>query len=219
MTRSATLWRLRHIAYLALPLGAAGCGPATYGTGQAPEVAIFNEMSGGLLSRKEKPKIDYQPRAPLVLPSSTEQLPPPVESAQTANPDWPVDRDAEVAKATARAEDDDPFNDVNQAEYRRLKPLGAVFAGRGGPSAPTNSANQDNGKSDYYSEIVNGKSRREEFRKALADSKGYGRTTERRYLTDPPLAYRQAEGGEPGEPPPQPTRKKRNFFSRLFSPD
>ena len=64
----------------------------TYGTGENPEMAIFREMTGGLGAQK-KEQIDYQPRAPLVMPPSTEALPPPAETASVGNADWPADPD------------------------------------------------------------------------------------------------------------------------------
>jgi len=212
MTRSLLWGRFRPLPLLALPIALAGCHPATYGTGESPEVAMFREMSGGFLNKNEKKEpIDYHARAPLVLPSSAEQLPPPAESAQAATPDWPVDRNQLAAEADARQNDGDPRNDINQAEYRRLKPLQGVF-----PQAQQEQVfvAGDAGKEDYYSTVVHGRAQREEFAKALADSKGFTRT-ERRFLTDPPLTYREpvaaADGTiTPVEPP------KGNFLTRWW---
>ena len=49
----------------------------------------------------------------------------------------------------------------------------------------------------------------------MADAKGYGRTEERRYLTDPPIAYREPAATAPArveevEP------KKGNVLTRWF---
>jgi hypothetical protein len=216
MTRSAPFARFWHIALLVLPLPLAGCNLAsTYGTGQAPEMAMLHEVSGGLLDRnKKKTPIDYQARAPLVMPptASASALPPPAESAAAVSPDWPVDREQLTAEADARAEDDDPRNDINQAEYRRLKPLTGVLR----HSNPDEDfVADDEGKSDYYNTVVHAKAQRDQFAKALADSKGYGRTTERRYLTDPPIAYREPVAADDGtvtavEP------EKGNFLTRWW---
>jgi hypothetical protein len=68
----------------------AGCGPSTYGTGEVPEFAILREVTGGLGAPKKKP-IEYQPRAPLVMPPSAAQLPAPVEpAAEAADVQWPA---------------------------------------------------------------------------------------------------------------------------------
>lgn len=218
---SRSLWL---IAGLAVPPVLAGCSmTSTYGTGQAPEMALFREVSGGLLNKNEKKEpIEYQPRAPLVLPPSATaeaaQLPPPAETASSASPDWPVSPDDVVADVDARNEDDNPFNDVSQAEYRRLRPLSGVFPEQATVDRPT--YDQDSGKTEYYNSIVRSNRQRDEFRQALADAKGYGsRGGERRYLTDPPLTYREPVAEAPGEAAVIPPKKKRGFFGRLFPGD
>ena len=210
MTRSAISGPFWPSVLLILPIVLGGCGTATYGTGQAPEMALFREVTGGLLDKKEKKEpIEYQPRAPLVLPPSAGQLPPPMESGSTASPDWPVDRNQLVAEADARANDDDPRNDISQAEYRRLKPLQGVF-----PRQPNVTVAEDGGKNEYYRNIVHGKAQRQAFQQAVAESKGYGRT-ERRYLTDPPTVYRQPDPTAPMETASAP-QKKGNFLTRWW---
>ena len=154
----------------------AGCSPRTYGTGQAPEMALFREVTGGLMSREKKQPIQYQPRAPLVMPPSPGQLPEPVQTADAASADWPLDPDQ-----TAEAAASDEFDP--QAEYKRLKPLAGVMPRREGQETRP----EENIQPAY--DIVGDKQKREQFAKALAESKGYGRT-ERKYLTDPPTAYR-----------------------------
>lgn len=166
-----------------------GCSPtATYGTGEAPEVAMFREMTGGLLSRgKEKEPINYQPRAPLVMPPSSGELPPPAEPAEVAAPDWPVDPSQRVASVEEREED--PRYGGSQAEYRRLKPLAGAFPDRPDLEEPSESP---------YDIVHHNKQRRQQFRSALAEARGVGRS-ERRYLTDPPNAYRKPATTAPAE--------------------
>jgi len=216
MRRSPVFWFFG--AALLLPLG--GCGMSTYGTGEVPEMALFREMSGGILSKNETKKepIEYQPRAPLVMPPAAEtaaaQLPAPMETASAASPDWPMSLEDRVGDATERAEDDNPYNDVNQAEYRRLRPLAGVFPDQG--SRPTYELDES-GKTEYYNSIVHNRRQGEEFKKALAESKGYG-GTDRRYLTDPPLAYREAvPSAATGEEAAIPKKKKGNFLTRWWS--
>jgi len=221
MTRIATAGPLLSSALLlALPLALGGCGmgTSTYGTGEMPEVAMFREMTGGLMNKNQKKEpIEYQPRAPLVLPPATEtaaaELPPPVESAAAAAPDWPVDREQLKAEADARANDGDPKNDINQAEYNRLKPLGGIFHPRGQPEQTF--VAEDEGKADYYNTVVHGKAQRQQFAAAVADSKGYGNTSERRYLTDPPLTYRAPDSNVPADYV-APPHKKGNVLTRWW---
>jgi hypothetical protein len=209
----ALVWSFA-VPALLLPLG--GCGMTTYGTGQVPEMAMFREVSGGFLNRNEKKEpIEYQPRAPLVMPPATEtagaQLPDPVQTASAASPDWPQSLEDRIGDADARAEDDDPRNDVNQAEYRRLKPLAGVFSNAG--ARPTYELDES-GRTEYYKIVHSKQKQGKEFKQALAEMKGYGRT-ERRYLTDPPMTYREPVATEPGTEPVVP-KKKKNFLARWF---
>jgi hypothetical protein len=210
MTVSAIFGRLRSPALLILPITLAGCAQtSTYGTGEMPEIAMFREVTGGLLNKEEKEPIEYQPRAPLVMPPAAgQQLPPPVDSASAASPDWPIDPDERTAAVDARNSDDNPLNDINQAEYRRLKPLVGVF-----PGSATSPTVDESGKDEYYNNIVHGRRQREAFQQALADEKGYGRTQERRFLTDPPLTYRQPAATAPME---EVQGQKGNFLTRWW---
>lgn len=191
----------------------AGCSTSTYGTGEMPEMALFREMGGGLLNKNKKEEpVDYQPRAPLVMPPAAgQQLPEPMETASAASPDWPVSPEERLGSAPA--DDGNPRNDITQAEYRRLKPLAGVFPDQSG--RPTYELDES-GKTEYYNSIVRGNRQRDEFKKALAESKGYGRT-ERRFLTDPPLAFREpvatASAGEAAVPK---KKKKGNFLTRWW---
>jgi hypothetical protein len=179
------------MAALLATTGLAGCmKTATYGTGQAPEVALFREMTGGLLSREEKAPIQYQARAPLVAPPSTATLPPPVASAAVASAEWPVDPDQQSSGAVPYG-DDLPRDDINQAEYRRLKPLAGVL-----PAAQTDVSWSEENQPAYA--IVGNKKQREAFDQALADAKGFDRK-ERLYLTDPPVTYREPAPTAPTE--------------------
>jgi hypothetical protein len=105
-----------------------------------------------------------------------------------------------------------------QSEYERLRPLAGAFPEQEPRSRRP--AGEDFGKQDYYDTIVHGRSQREEFSKALAESKGFGRT-DRRYLTDPPLAYREpvatAPTGEAALEEGVQKKKKGNFLTRWWS--
>jgi hypothetical protein len=193
-------------ALLLLAAGLGGCSK-TYGTGESPEMQLFSEMTGGLLNREEKEPIDYNPRAPLVMPPTAGALPPPVETAAAANANWPLDPD-EVSAGPNIAEDDNPQNDISQAEYRRLRPLAGAFAR---PRYEWDNNNMD----DEAREIIHSREQQAAVRRAMNEAEGFTRT-ERRFLTDPPLDYREpaptAPTGEAAAP------KKRNFLARWLSP-
>jgi hypothetical protein len=73
-------------------------------------------LSTAALSKKEEPKL--QPRAPLVMPPSTQRLPEPgsapapAAATAAANPAWPKDKDQERAVAAVQKKS-------QQAEYCR----------------------------------------------------------------------------------------------------
>lgn len=175
------------VAILLAPVWLAACSPGrTYGTGQAPEVAMFREMSGGLFGGEKKKPIEYQPRAPLVVPPDSDQLPPPAEGAVATAQNWPADPSERVV-ARAGADREDERSGASQAEYRRLKPLVGVL-----PETP------DDGWSASPYEIVRHKKQSQEFRKKLAEANGYGQG-ERRMLVDPPQTYRTPAATAPAK--------------------
>jgi hypothetical protein len=210
-------------AALLAPVLLAGCAmTSTYGTGHSPEVAMFSEMTGGLLDKNEKKEpIEYQPRAPLVMPpagdpttvaSLSAPLPPPMETASAVSADWPMDPSERIGASSGSAT---AYN--MQSEYERLRPLADAFPEQERRAPPRG---EDFGKQDYYDTIVNSRSQREEFSKALAESKGFSRT-ERRFLTDPPLTYREpvatAPTGEVALEEGVKKKKKGNFLTRWWT--
>ncbi len=198
------------LAVMAAPLALGGCAmTSTYGTGELPEVALLHEVTGGLISKKKQPHIDYGPRAPLVMPPNDE-LPPPAEAASATDPNWPTDPNQPTALASASAEDD-LSGAASREEYKKLRPLAGLLASNAGPATPNNDTDQE--RQATYDFINHAHQQHEAFGKALADANGYN-TTERKYLTDPPLAYEQPAGSAPTEF--QGIGKKRSFWQRLF---
>jgi hypothetical protein len=93
-------------------------------------------LSTAALSKKEEPKL--QPRAPLVMPPSTQRLPEPGQaqpaSAAVADPAWPKDRDQErVATAKQKAAAQAEYcRDGNWKERAMDGPQGGATVGPGG---------------------------------------------------------------------------------------
>lgn len=200
------------------PLLLGGCAQtATYGTGQVPEMALFHEMTGGLLSRNDKKApIDYQPRAPLVMPPDGSQLPPPTETASAdSGGDWPIDPDKGGTTALASAEQTDkegnPENAATPEEYRRLRPLAGVFPTQHQQTQPNNDVAQL--RNSTYDFIHTAQGQHNTFSKALNDKDGFSET-DRRYLTEPPLAYRQPADTAPAEY--KGIGKEKGFWRRFF---
>lgn len=205
MRLSATSGAACAAALLALP-GLGGCvQTATYGTGESPEMAIVRELTGGVMGGK-KEAVVYQPRAPLVLPPSGEQLPPPAPAVEVAVAQWPDDPD-QGPEAARQYGDENPSDDISSEDYRRLKPLGR-FA-----RAPT--AARDRDRDRPADDLRNSRQQRKEFQAALNEAEGIRR--ERRYLTDPPDTVREPAATAPQQFEEIEPAKKKGFFRRLFT--
>lgn len=190
---------------LAAAAGLGGCAStATYGTGEMPEMAILREVTGGLGAPEEAP-IEYKPRAPLVMPPSAGQLPPPVETASVVDEQWPEDPDQRAPGNKFAEMDDRPFDDINPEEARRLSPLAALNRRQ---------AVEENYKRPALDLIVN-REQRETFRAAVDEAEGVG-VTERRYLTDPPDVVREPAATAPTEFADI-EKKRGNFLTRMLT--
>lgn len=174
-------------------LALAGCGGTTYGTGTPAEQQLLEDVTGALsLAPKNKQNISYAPRPGIVKPPSTEVLPPPQDDVAEANPAWPESPEERLARIRAEATE----NQNNQF-YR------------------SNVVRDVNYSDDKVGPAVSPLSRAEqkaeiERRKALARQ---GSPNTRRYLSEPPVDYRQpaasAPVGELGEDEAKKERKRR----------
>lgn len=176
---------------------------ANYGTGESPEVAIFREMTGGMLSPKKEPVV-HKPRAPLVLPPSAAQLPPPAAAPQVASAQWPDDPDKRTRGRKVSAEN--PRDEVTQDDYRRLKPLAAAARASGGASSASDP------DLDGMSAVARAQKERKAFQSGLNDANGF--SGERRYLTDPPESVREPAPTAPQVVEP---KKRGNALTRMFT--
>lgn len=179
------------IAAAAMMLSACGISTATYGTGKAPELAMFTELGAsvpGLGSNKKGEQIDYKPRSPLVMPPQTDLAAPgaaPTVTASTAETDWPDDPDQRPDKVYSSA--------IDQAYLDRLKPYAKIKE----PEPEVQPMLDEEGRissKDFYRNQKN----YNKFSGELAELKGVGKT-ERVYLTDPPEEYRIPADSAPTE--------------------
>lgn len=154
----------------------------TYGTGTSPGMQTLQDITGiAMIAGKKKDPIDYEPRPDLVAPPSTADLPPPQsDTATTTAANWPNDPDLAKAKASAAAASAD--QDPNQYYVASAAP----------PSAPTI---EQTSKDLTPAQLA-------EVRKAFAAAHG-GVSVDangnpiRKYLTDPPVEYRQPDPTQP----------------------
>jgi hypothetical protein len=196
-------------AALAAATALGGCmSTANYGTGESPEVAIFREMTGGVLSPKKEPVV-YRPRAPLVLPPSAGQLPAPAPPPEVASAQWPDDPDKRAEGVKVFAEN--PRDEVARGEYQRLKPLSGAAPG---PRIARRATNNDPDFQPQY-DMVGKKQQRDSFKAAINDAEGF--SSERRFLTDPPETVRAPAPTAPQKFEEIDKKKDGNFFTRMFT--
>jgi hypothetical protein len=184
----------------ALLLGACG-SMTTYGTGKSAAAQTFEDLGGVLAlgsSKKGEEPIDYSPRAPIVEPPAvTASLPPPEgETVVATAGDWPKDPDEEYKKLQKRVEE---LAASGQTAKFTL-PEGAE------PIAPSNEPKRI-GPDDRTSveklrdeKKVDSKKQKEMFADAKMAKVGSfdqeGRPI-RRYLTEPPVVYREPDPESP----------------------
>src|SRR5690606_20102526 len=112
---TARISRRIRVGMAALVTGAALLGGCADGIEINRPLLDSVGLSTAALSKKEEPKL--QPRAPLVMPPSTQRLPepgqaPPPAAVATADPAWPKDKDQERVVAAAEKKS-------RQAQYCR----------------------------------------------------------------------------------------------------
>jgi hypothetical protein len=169
---------------LLLSAFAAGCvSSPTYGTDKTANEQLFNDVSGMFaLGGEKKAPIDYKPRPDLVRPSSTATLPPPQQSvASVENGQWPESPEQRRARirATATANQDNPsfrpevVPDIDPAGRSRapVDPNARRF------ERPTNGTEPG------------AMQKRAQFNTRMAEQR-QGSPSSRKYLSEPPLAYR-----------------------------
>ena len=183
--------------------GLAGCSGTTYGTGISPEEQTIKDvMSLASLGSEEKPPIDYKPRGGIVAPPST-NLPPPVDSstktaAVTAeDPNWPKDPD-EAQRKKAEA----------QAQAAANSPIPNFILPKGVTS-------YDVASTESTAETrAQGQKAWEAMHKGKAGSYDANGQPTRKYLTEPPVDYREPDPNQPMTAPPKTPFKL--DFSKLW---
>lgn len=179
------------VSLVASSFALAGCvSSPTYGTGKSATTQLAEDLTGVLsLAPKKREAIAYQPRPDLVKPApgADKTLPAPQQTlASRENPDWPESPEQKRArlKAEIAANQDDPSYDspIEGATATAATGRRQVNADIDSPRA------HDSGRreGDQY----NSARQREAFNRKLAEQR-QGSPTTRRYLSDPPLVYRE----------------------------
>ena len=201
-------------------LSLGGCLGPTYGTGKSQGETLFDDLNNFVaLGDTEKPQIAYTPRPDLVKPENTKVLPPPA--------------------ATRNTVDDPNFPESPEARTRRLQ--AAAYQGEGPLPASVANARKEGVTQDYLDRTTRGQGRyssqtehgagilspqelrsRKELIQARLKDQRQGSATDRKYLSEPPIAYRQpaatAPVGDPGEDEETKARRlkgNRGLFERI----
>lgn len=203
--------RIFAFATVLASLGLAGCvSDPTYGTGKSASSTLLDDMSsiGSFGPKKRGSGIEYKPRPDLVKPvaGQRESLPQPQESvARAGDPSWP-----------------------ESPEQRRMRLRGEIEANRDNPNFVSPIApDGPSGTAPRDQKLLSGSSRREEYaaRDSVADpavaaaakqaaiDRAGGSATQRKYLSEPPVNYRQpaasASTGDLGEDEAKKERRRK----------
>ncbi|WP_027169969.1 hypothetical protein [Mesorhizobium sp. WSM3224] len=177
---------------VASAIAMSGCvSSPTYGTDKTAAAQLFDDVSAAAsITPKRKDPIDYKPRPELVKPApgQKENLPPPQQSIETASADWPESPEARRARirADATAHQNDPNYQPEAVEDIQTDPVAVKKAlAESGSSHPPRWTPEDSSAT-----------RKAQIQRSLAEQK-QGDPTVRKYLSEPPLAYRQAAGTAP----------------------
>ena len=165
-----------------------GCvASPTYGTHKTANQQLLEDVTGMLaLGPKKGPQIDYKPRPTLVTPETTAVLPPPQDDVTTASSTaWPESPEERLARVRAEADEnrDSPFFRPNVIDD---------VTGR-------------NTEVTYNDPILSNMSSRErhEELKRRRVLQAQGDPNNRKFLSEPPVEYRQpaetAPVGDVGE--------------------
>jgi hypothetical protein len=164
----------------------AGCmSSPTYGTGKTANQQLLEDLTG-IMSIKSKrgPQIAYQPRPELVKPETTAVLPPPQENVTTASTSaWPESPEERLARIRASA----TANQGNAAFRPQVQvesiPGATVIKPTEGLDA------------DPLARKPNSAQQRAAFKQALSEHNGA--IPQRKYLSEPPLVYREPAATAP----------------------
>lgn len=189
---------LRISALSAVCIGAfvlSGCvGGTTYGTGVSQEKQTLKDVYSMFSLKTERKNIDYSPRADLIVPENKQALVEPIEEESSAsNTEWPETPEERVARIRAQAGEVDPrTGEVSVQEQLRKKEGIGIEDENGVRKFVPGKTDKDG----YLLPHVNQKEAREEVLKRKAEL-GTAPAGTRRYLTDPPVAYREPAATAP----------------------
>ncbi|WP_309083861.1 hypothetical protein [Chelativorans sp.] len=201
--------RLVALAAAAAAALLSGCAGPTYGTGKPADQQLVEDLTGVLsVTPKRSQAIDYSPRPGIVKPPSTEVLPPPQENVVAAgNPAWPESPEQRLARIRAEAT-------ANQDNPSYRPPVIRDVATGGGSGSGIEFSEGDRVRPAILAS--GGQTQRQQgaaFRQQRQASQ-QGSPTTRRYLSEPPLDYRQPAPTAPADQLGEDEAKKQRAAKR-----
>ncbi|WP_439273819.1 hypothetical protein [Pseudochrobactrum sp. HB0163] len=191
-------------------LGLAGCvSDPTYGTGKSASSQLLDDMSSiASFGPKRNTGIEYKPRPELVKPvaGQKETLPVPQQSvARAGDPSWPESPEERRKRLRAEIE----ANRDNPDFVSPIAPDGPSGVAQRRQILPSGSSRRE----DYASrDSVADPAIAAAAKQAAIDRAG-GSATRRKYLSEPPISYRQpaptAAAGELGEDEAKKERRRK----------
>ncbi len=157
----------------AVVVALSGCMGPTYGTDTPSGQQLIEDVTGVLtIGPQEREAIAYTPRPELVRPASLDVLPPPQAPAQEANAAWPESPEQRLARVRDEAT-------ANQDNNLYRSPLTTrAQSGQTFDASTATPAQQ-----------------RAEFQRRQAEAAGV--RGQRRFLSEPPVAYREPAATAP----------------------
>lgn len=193
------------------------CSSTTYGTGTTPAAQTVEDISGILAMGGKKSgqePVVYAPRAPIVEPPAKSLPPPGSISTASLGGDWPTDPDEERKRLEALV-------DERTAAGQSLKFSVPKEGGRTRPDLTRDREGLSTQK--ILREKMRDSQAGSERKKIFADAKQakIGSFDEngnpvRRYLTEPPAEYREADPDSPVEITEKPKKRKKFKWPDLW---
>ena len=183
-------------ALIAASLTLSGCLGPTYGTDKTSTEQLFDDLGNmaSIGSGKKGTDIEYKPRPAIVKPTDTANLPAPQQNVAENNPAWVESPEETRTRLRADAEANSGSPTYQSPLAKRVsstRPKGLQPVGRASEGLPT------------LQRTASAADQSEAFREGRNIQKG-AYSDRRRFLSDPPLTYRQpsetAPVGDLGEP-------------------
>jgi hypothetical protein len=185
-------------AVLAASLALSGCiGGTTYGTGVSQGKQTVEDVYNMFTLKRNQQNIDYTPRADLIVPENSDDLPEPLDSAAaTSNPAWPESPEHRIARIRSQAGEIDERSGEYSIE-EQLRPKEGIAIEQRTKKFVVGQTDRDGNPL-----MFNGEESKQNRREVLERKAELAPTTgvERRFLTDPPVAYRVPAESAPSGP-------------------